>query len=404
MIRLRRGRIVVILMVLALMLTGCSGKKSASDYYKDGMDSYKDGKYEEAAVSLSKAVTKNPNKAEYYIDYGMVLTKLGNYEEAFIQFDKAILNKDNKIVRQNNKMAYRGKGIAYFESADYKAACEQFELALEIPERDDLDIDILYYLGDAQTKTLDIENAVKTYGEIIDEYPSESDAYWKRAVLEGELERYDEAIHDFDKAINYDKNNYDYYFGKYFIMIKQGDENAANEVLTKALAIKTKTDEDYYNLARLYFYQGDYEKATTELTSSAEKGFSGAYFYLGEIAMKNSEYENAVKYYEQYIGKEPDVKSAVVYNQLGDANIKLKDYEKAFSYIEKGIELNDSTMMQALQYNEVVALEYLSKFEEAYKKAKEYLKIYKDDENMKKELEFLKTRQENVLIDNTDKN
>ena len=73
MVRLRRGKVVLASMVLMLAVTACSGNKSASDYYKEGMKQYKAQKYEEASESLKEAVTKNPNKAEYYIDYGMTL-------------------------------------------------------------------------------------------------------------------------------------------------------------------------------------------------------------------------------------------------------------------------------------------------------------------------------------------
>lgn len=393
----------MLLVSIALMLavTGCSGKKSASDYYKEGMKQYKEQKYEEASASLKEAVTKNPNKAEYYIDYGMTLIQCGNYEEALIQFDKAILDKDNQIVRENNKMAYRGKGIAYYDSADYKSAIKQFKKALNITERSELDVDILYYLGDAQTKTLDQEGAIATYTKIIEKSAKQSDAYYKRAVLKGQLGQLEDSVTDFDKAISFDKDNYEYYFGKYAILLQQGDSNGAAEVLKNALAIKTESNEDYYNVAILHFYQGNNDTAKVELATALENGFTGAYFYLGEIAMIEKDYETAVSNYEQYIQNTPNLKSAVVYNQLGEAYLQLKTYDQALKAFEEGIKLNDSAIMQPLKYNEIIALEHQGDFEQAYKKANKYLKQYPDDEGMKKEIEFLKTRQEEALIDNT---
>ncbi len=401
MVRLRRGKMLLVSIALMLAVTGCSGEKSASDYYKEGMKQYKEQKYEEASASLKEAVTKNPNKAEYYIDYGMTLIQCGNYEEALIQFDKAILDKDNQIVRENNKMAYRGKGIAYYDSADYKSAIKQFKKALKITERSELDIDILYYLGDAQTKTLDQEGAIATYTKIIEKKAKQSDAYYKRAVLKGQLGQLEDSVADFDKAISFDKDNYEYYFGKYAILLQQGDSNGAAEVLKNALAIKTESNEDYYNVAILHFYQGNNDTAKVELATALENGFTGAYYYLGEIAMIEKDYEAAVSNYEQYIQNTSNLKSAVVYNQLGEAYLQLKNYEKALKAFEEGIKLNDSAIMQALKYNEIIALEHQGDFEQAYKKANKYLKQYPDDEGMKKEIEFLKTRQEEALIDKT---
>lgn len=393
----------MLLVSVALMLavTGCSGKKSASDYYKEGMKQYKEQKYEEASESLKEAVTKNPNKAEYYIDYGMTLIQCGDYEEALIQFDKAILDKDNKIVRENNKMAFRGKGIAYYESAEYESAIDQFEKALKITERSDLDIDILFYLGDAQTKILDREGAIATYTKIIEKKANQSDAFYKRAILKGQLGQLEDSVADFDKAISFDKDNYEYYFGKYAILLQQGDSAGAAEVLKSALAIKTESKEDYYNVAIVHFYQGNNDTAKEEFATAIENGFTGAYFYLGEIAMLEKEYETAVANYEQYIQNTSNLKSAVVYNQLGEAYLQLENYDEALKAFEEGIKLNDSAILQPLKYNEIIALEHQGEFDVAYKKAKKYIKDYPEDEGMIKEIEFLKTRQKEALTDNT---
>ena len=375
MIRLRQGKMLLVSVALMLAVTGCSGKKSASDYYKEGMKQYKEQKYEEASESLKEAVTKNPNKAEYYIDYGMTLIQCGDYEEALIQFDKAILDKDNKIVRENNKMAFRGKGIAYYESAEYESAINQFEKALKITERSDLDIDILFYLGDAQTKILDREGAIATYTKIIEKKANQSDAFYKRAILKGQLGQLEDSVADFDKAISFDKDNYEYYFGKYAILLQQGDSAGAAEVLKSALAIKTESKEDYYNVAIVHFYQGNNDTAKEEFATAIENGFTGAYFYLGEIAMLEKEYETAVANYEQYIQNTLNLKSAVVYNQLGEAYLQLENYDEALKAFEEGIKLNDSAIMQPLKYNEIIALEHQGEFDVAYKKAKKYIKV-----------------------------
>lgn len=401
MVLLKRGKVILVSLALMLAISGCGGKKSASDYYKEGMKYYKAQNYEEASASLKEAVTKNPNKAEYYIDYGMTLIQCQNYEEALIQFDKAILDKDNKIVRENNKMAHRGKGIAYYESSDYASACEEFKKALEITDRSDLDIDILFYLGDTQAKTLDNEGAIATYSKIIEKKPNQSNAYYKRAILRGQAGQLEDSIADFDKAISYDKDNYEYYFGKYAILVQQGDDSGAADVLNKALAIKTESKEDYFNVARLHYYQQNYSQAKGELEEAITNGFTGAYFYLGEIAMKEKDYQTAVTNYELFIQNTPNQKSGVIYNQLGKAYLQVESYDKALEAFESGIALNDSTILQPLKSNEIVALEHLGEYKKAYKKAKKFVKEYPDDEGMAKELEFLKTRQESALTDNT---
>ena len=49
-------------------------------------------------------------------------------------------------------------------------------------------------------------------------------------------------------------------------------------------------------------------------------------------------------------------------------------------------------MMQTLKFNEIVAYEYLNEFEQATILLDNYLKIYPDDEQAKREYGFLSTR------------
>jgi tetratricopeptide (TPR) repeat protein len=57
-----------------ILLSGCS---FAGNYYKDGKKSFEKGDYKVAADDFSKAIAANPNRAQYYIDYGLALVALG---------------------------------------------------------------------------------------------------------------------------------------------------------------------------------------------------------------------------------------------------------------------------------------------------------------------------------------
>ena len=125
-------------------LSGCA-LKTAGGYYKDAMKYYETKNYTEAAASFEEAIARNPERAEYYIDYGLMKIQMGDYSGALEELDKAILDKDIKMVQANNKKAYRGKGIAYFNMLEYDRALEEFEKALAIAEESELDLDILAY-------------------------------------------------------------------------------------------------------------------------------------------------------------------------------------------------------------------------------------------------------------------
>ena len=163
-------------------------------------------------------------------------------------------------------------------------------------------------------------------------------------------------------------------------------------MLNKALAIKTKTDEDYFNVARIHFFQGDYTSALAELTDSAAKGFTEALYYIGRIHESNGDYDQAVSCYEQYLDAGTDTQDASVYNQLGMCHMIREDYDKALEAFEQGIALNDSGVLKELRSNQIAAFEKLADFKNAFAKAREYVEAYPDDAAMKKELEFIRTR------------
>jgi len=93
-----------------------------------------------------------------------------------------------------------------------------------------------------------------------------------------------------------------------------------------------------------------------------------------------------------FIEDENNIKSAVVYNQMGVCLIKLGQYKEALSYIKTGLEYNDVSLEQTLKQNEMVAYENQGQFKEAYQLMTKYLTLYPEDEAAIKEYDFLKTR------------
>jgi len=374
--------------IMLAVLTGCS---TSGSYYRNGKKYFVSGNYAKAAEYFSQAIDKNSNHSYYYIDYGMSLIALGQYEEAIIQFDLGYIEKDIKIIKENNKRALRGKGITYYNMKQYQKAIEQFDLALQIDVLTELTMDILYYKGSALMMTGSYEEATKVYTELLSYNEKNTDALFDRANLNRYLGEYEKGLADYDNAISLKPDCYQYYFGKYYLLVDNGKETEAAAVLTEAAGTSVKTKEDQYNLAKIQFYLGNYEVALTELDESVTNGFCEANYYIGEIYREKKEYETAIFNYEQYI-KEGENLTPAVYNQLGACLMKLKNYKGAIDYLEKGIEYQQSDMLRILKKNEIIAYESLSMFDTALEKLQEYRESYPEDTTALREEEFLKTR------------
>lgn len=377
--------------ILIILVTAFAGCSTAGRYDKDGKKSFENGNYEKAAEYFQKAIDHNPNRADYYIDYGMALISLGKYKDALISLNHAYINKDMSLIKENNKRVLRAEGIAYYYMQKYKKALEVFDQALEINELPKLNSDILYYMGSSYRADGSYDKAVEVYNRIIKYSKEASRAYGERAYSYMEQGLYDKAAKDFDRAISMEPDNYEYYFGKYDMLIRNNDEAGAKEVLEKASGIKPKTEDDKYNLAKIHFYQKNYDQALSELTESSKKGLPEADYYIGEIYRDKKDYSKAVFYYEKYINS-GKVSSPDVYNQAAVCLMKAADYDKAVKYLELGLKLNASGLKQVLMKNEIIAYENLSNFDKAKRKLKNYLASFPEDKDAVREAQFIETR------------
>ncbi|BCN30129.1 tetratricopeptide repeat protein [Anaeromicropila herbilytica] len=384
-------QLAISIVTLCIAISGCSLNKNAKYYYKEGMKYFNEENYKKAEENLEIAVTKDKNKAEYVLGHAFSLIKIGDYSEAINQFSKVILDKNNKIVLENNKKAYRGIGIAYFESSDYKKAYEAFNKSIDIKEMNDLNLDITYYIAKCEERLGLYKAAVKSYTTLIKEDKEDIKNYCSRAYSYEKLKENEKALSDYNKAIKLDKKNYDVYFLKYFFVLNTKGTDEAKEVLQDALNIKSK-ESNSYNQGKIYYYLGDYKKAESKLQKALKEKNDNANFYLGEIAFGDKDYNKAIKYYESYIGNNSVIKSGTAYNQLGVSYLTVENYEKALLTFQNGVRLGDPETIKTLKYNEIVAYEKLIQFDKALVKMKDYLAKYPNDESAQKEYEFIKTR------------
>jgi tetratricopeptide (TPR) repeat protein len=374
--------------MLISMIAGCS---LSDNLYEDGKNSFVNSNYEEAAAFFEAAIKENSERAEYYIDYGLSLIKLERYEEALSVFDKAYVNKSIIIVNRNNKRLYRGKGITYYHMQEYDKAIVEFKKALEINELSGLDMDILYYIGSAQMTVGSYEEAINSYTRLINLDSKSAGAYNSRALCYRSQGDFEKSLTDYDAAVRMEPENYSHYFGKYYLLTENGDVTSANEVLVKASELVTKTSEDKFNLAKVHFYQGDYQVALSELSEGFKNGFTEAYYYIGEIYRIKKDYLKAIYYYDIFI-KEGEIMAPNVYNQIASCLIKTGDYAEALGYLEEGIAFNHTGSMQMLKKNEIVAYECLGEFEQAKEKLSQYMTDYPNDKEAAREAQFVDTR------------
>lgn len=371
--------------MISLVLIGCS---SANKDYQEGRKYFLEENYEEAAKHFKEALGKNSNRAEYYIDYGMTLIQLGQYESAINSLDMGYQDKKIQIILENNKKIKRGKAIAYLHMGKYDEALNLFDEALEMKELPDMNMDILFYKGQTLRMLDRFEEARNAYTDILERDENNHRALSQRAYLNRLAGEYEQSLVDYDLAISLKPKEYDYYLGKYYVYSDMGNSVESAKVLAQMTDLEVVTAEDEYNLAKIYFYQGDKELALTKLQDSLAAGIDEAYFYIGELYEDEKNYELAIYNYDLYL--ESGVKdTGTVYNQIASCFMSLDKYKEAITYLEQGLSINQGEVWKSLKRNEIISYERLGQFDKALERLEELLARYPEDEDAKRELEFL---------------
>ncbi|WP_326493173.1 SIR2 family protein [Chryseobacterium sp. SL1] len=140
------------------------------------------------------------------------------------------------------------------------------------------------------------------------DYDDKLKLYKVYAIIYKRLEKFEESIKYFDKAISLDENNPDLYLERSESYEYQGNYEKSIEDIDCAINIESKED---YLLSKAY------------LLLSANK-IDEAFIILSKIRDKNTEYHNALANYYRLKGKFDDAFSVI------DLLLKNSDYDKRF--------------------------------------------------------------------------
>lgn len=336
-------------LIVLLMLTGCGGEKNEN------------------------------------IAAGMTAVEALDYDGALVSFEAA------RQAGEDERLLYRGEGMAYMGKTMYAEAARAFETALSLSSGriNGMDYDINYYLAAAYYKQGELGRAVDVYSAIIALRDSERDAYYLRGAIYAQQGSLDLAKADFDRTIALKKNDYDRLIEIYGVLEAAGFKGAGQEYLQAAMDAGTK-DMTNYEKGRISYYLEDYENARTYLEKARDDGGYEAVLFLGKTYETLGDNNYAISVYNTYL--ESEGPNPQVLNQLGLCKMQTGDYAGALGNFQAAMNIEGNGMMQVLKLNEIIAYERLGEYKNASVLMDGYLKTYPDDEEAKREYTFLQTR------------
>ena len=235
---------------------------------------------------------------ENYINEGDEKTRSGHYKEAISDYSLVL------EIDPNNAWAYSSRGFCWNKLERYILAIEDFTIAIKLEE----------------------DPKKKGY------------AYQNRGQSKILMENYEEAILDYNKALELNGKDAISYYERGICNFNLGRQKLGLIDVNKAIALNDGYSYWYVERARIKEVLGDYEGALEDLERALELG-AGDNAILGMGVMKErlGNYSGAIEDYNNLILRYPKIGAA--YYRRGISNWAIGNFEEACNDCLKAIRL-----------------------------------------------------------------
>ena len=251
-------------------------KNAYTEFFK-GLTCQDREQYNQAIEHYTEALKLNPLMVEVYYDRGNVYYSKGDANGNDSDFDLAIADFTKAIEMKPDFVgAYTNRGNAYVKKRNYDRGIEDHNKAIELKP----DYANAYFnrggayksKGDDWKNKDDYDRAIADFNKAIELKPDFDGAYNHRGGVHLVKGDYDLAIGDFTQAIKLNRNDAEVYYNRGLAHYGKSDYECAIADFTSAIDLKPHcVDEVYYNRARAWLHQEEWEKAKLDLKMAKKK-------------------------------------------------------------------------------------------------------------------------------------
>jgi tetratricopeptide (TPR) repeat protein/serine/threonine protein kinase len=228
---------------------------------------------DKAGDDFNRVLGTDRNNPEARFGLGLLSAKRGDYDQAIAIFEQLMARADAPqfATRPEYAEAYLQRGTSFFiaglegETAQWDKAVADFKQGIR---HNDQDYRLFSRLGTIQLNREEWAEAVKSFTASLDIDESDID-YVNRGRAYQELDRSDDAVNDFRRAVVLNASNGDahYLLGRCYRKLSQYD--AAIASYTSAIDNYEKTERPVFDLAHAYLYRGASHLSNGKLEDAA---------------------------------------------------------------------------------------------------------------------------------------
>ena len=327
---------------------------TANQYFNLGNSLYRLGQLSQAVSCYRKAIELNANYAAAYHNLASALKRQGKLDESAFYYQKAQELNGGPLVSKKVEAKTNGQRQPAGFNGNSQVKANTGDVLTSSSETNRQDgYSTRSVKADAQNNESLLEKARRCLGQgqwdeaiaagnLAIKIQPQAEAYLIMGQAWQGMDKAEEAIGCYQKAIEFNSDLRDAYQGWVWALQRVGKAEEAEELSYKALIQHPKwfTAEEFCALAKGYLAEGKTEKGVGCYRQAVKLNSQlwEAYFCLGQIFSSQQQWEEAVGYYRQAV--ELNNKSIGSYYGLGQALAEKGEWQEAIACYQKVIELD----------------------------------------------------------------
>jgi DNA-binding winged helix-turn-helix (wHTH) protein/TolB-like protein/Flp pilus assembly protein TadD len=247
-------------------------------------------------TALAGVMTENLEAYRYY-SLALEKTQALHNQEAITLLEKAVA-LDPEFAMAHARIGYTyavawglaNKGKPYLEKA--------FKLSGRLTGKDKLDITAWYAIAN-----LDYPGAAQVFRQVIAQYPTEIEAYWRLGRLLLGEEKYEEAIDVLKRGLIVDAEAKDVYNALGVTYRDMGQHNEAIAMSQRYVELAPDEPNAHDSLALAYQAAGNHQQALEQYNRALalNLNFDVAILHMANLFFQTGRYREAIRNYQRYI-------------------------------------------------------------------------------------------------------